>query len=156
MLYWLGRVVELAVVSAICLTVFALMMPNIKESVQEARIRQAWGNVRQIRKSLDNPSGKDDLPVKDPWGQPYLNRTLPDGSIRILSTGANKATTEDGPDADDIYSDMPTSPLDPFSRRRAFEWSRAYFVAGGLWILFLLAWVYEGRRRAKARAAETV
>lgn len=125
MLFWLGRLSELAVVTTISLIVFALLMPNIEESRQEARIQVAWANVRQIHNALDDPSAKDDLPKKDPWGKPYLEQALADGSIRILSTGADEKTTEDGPDDDDIYSDMVISPLTPFNLRRAKELNRA-------------------------------
>ncbi|MCC7423291.1 MAG: hypothetical protein IT428_23695 [Planctomycetaceae bacterium] len=146
---------ELAVVTAISLTLFALLMPNIEESRQETRIQVAWANVRQIRKALDNPSAKADLPEKDPWGQPYLEKALADGSIRVLSTGANEKTTADGPDDDDVYSDMVVSPLTPFHLRRAKELNRAVLIAGGLWIVFFLAWLRENRRKARPSAVES-
>jgi hypothetical protein len=144
-IYKLGRFLELVCITGVCLVLFAMMMPWLDQGRTEARTAFAWIQVRQIRRAIGNPAETEPLPEKDPWDQPYRTLNLPDGSIRVLSTSNNQTTSPDRPDADDIYSDMPMSPLVPFERRRTFEWCRALAVAGGLWSVCLWQWKRKGR-----------
>ncbi|MEZ6059894.1 MAG: hypothetical protein R3C19_05990 [Planctomycetaceae bacterium] len=89
------------------------------------------------------PNSDNEWEKTDPWGQQYRLMVLPGGESRVLSSGPNMVTGDDGVDDDDIYSDMPVSPMEPFRQRHRRELLVAIGVPLCCWIL--LAAIYLSR-----------
>jgi len=57
------------------------------------------------------------------------------------SSGPNASFGEDGFDEDDIYSDMPDSPLRPMYTRKKFEANLAILVGTMTWLLLTIVYL---------------
>lgn len=123
-----------------CSLVFLLLIPDIEQSRTEARIAQVYNDVRQISEALRGTPSPDlstthAIPDTDPWGQPYRLVRVNDQAVRALSSGPNMSSPERGVDGDDIYSDMPASPMTPFRAQKNRQFLIAFGVSAGLWLL---------------------
>jgi hypothetical protein len=128
----------LSVTGLLCFPLFLFLGPNFEQPRSEARISQAYNQVRQIANS------DSDIPDNDPWGQPYEIIAVSEHQIRGLSSGPNMSTPKSGFD-DDIYSDMPVSPTAMIQARHNRQRLLAFAAAAGVW-LFLIV-VYKQLRR---------
>jgi hypothetical protein len=137
-------------IGIICLPILLLLLPDFLESRTEARIAMAYSDVLHIRESVCGvTSQRTDATVRDPWGQPYRIVPFTRGGCRVLSSGPNQTSPPGGADEDDIYSDMPTSPVKSILAGKKRQSLTALVVAGGFWLL--VAWIYvRWRRRAMA------
>ena len=98
---------------AICLVSSVLLFaPNIEEARGEARASSAYNWVKT----------RESLGTEDPWGEPYLEKQLPDGSTHIFSKGPNRTSPETGFDDDDIYASMPEHPNAEIYRDKQRQW----------------------------------
>jgi hypothetical protein len=144
------RVFAILGIGLACFVLFLLLLPNLEMARSEARIAQAYRDVRQISEAHRRASSPDLLttdaiPDTDPWGKPYRLVRLNEGEARALSSGPNMASPEVGVDGDDIYSDMPVSPMAPIWAEKNRQILIAFGVSGGLWLL--LSAVYVRVRR---------
>jgi hypothetical protein len=126
-----------------CLAGMLLALPYLEESRGETRAQMAYHVVLSLN-TAPTESDRDDLPEKDPWGQPYRIVSMDGGGRRALSTGPNGVTHPAAPDADDIYSDMPFSPRDAL-RAKQRQVLITVAVAILAWGVLGLLWI---RRRA--------
>jgi len=129
-------------------------MPNIEQTRTEARIAQAYHEVRQMRDAQPEAlSGvtptTDSPPDTDPWGKPCRIVLLDGQQVRVLSSGPDTTFTPDRIDSDDIYSDMPTSPLGPIRTRKHRKGLIALAVTMGAWILLTSIYILSRRRAAR-------
>ena len=145
-------VVAILGIGIVCLPIFLALMPYVEQGRTEARIAQTYHDVRQLRDShrSTQPPDKLDpettatkvaLPDIDPWGQPYRLVWLDGEQVRVLSSGPDMSFSANGTDNDDIYSDMPTSPLQPIRARRNRQWLIAAAVTVGSWIVLALLYM---------------
>lgn len=123
-----------------CFLLFLLLLPNLEESRNEARIRRAYDDVRRISDThLKTPapdlSTADAILDTDPWGKPYSLVRINEQKLRVLSSGPNMSSPGVGVDGDDIYSDMPVSPMAPTCAKRNRQFLLAFGVSVGLWLL---------------------
>ena len=82
------RSLQLVGLTGACLFVLAWLMPALEQGLTEARFSQAWIEVRRMSRVADASMSEDTTPSTDPWGRPYVTSRLSDGSIRVLSMGA--------------------------------------------------------------------
>lgn len=132
--------VEVVAIGGVCFVLFAMLLPPFEAGLTEARLVTAYNDVRQISDAYrQTPTGDvfttHELPDRDPWGTPYRLVSLDDGQVRVLSSGPNNATQATGVDDDDIYSDMPESPVAPIHAKKHRQ--TLMVVAGflGTWLL---------------------
>ena len=135
-----------------CFVLFLLLLPNIEHSVSEVRIAKAYHDVRQIsdahcRTPSPDLSTTEAIPDTDPWGKPYRVVRINEQKVRALSSGPNMSSPEVGLDGDDIYSDMPVSPMAPIYAEKNRQFLIAFSVSVGLWLL-LSAIHVRSRRNA--------
>jgi hypothetical protein len=125
-----------------CLPIMLLLMPNAEEHRSQARLAQAYIGARRLHRGLHAipPDRRDPLEV-DPWKHPYQIVFVDNVAVGVMSLGPNQMSPESGFDADDIYSDMPTSPMASSERRNRFQLSGAVGVAAGVWLLLSAAWL---------------
>lgn len=95
----------------------------------------------------DDPSFSE-LPTHDVWGQPFQFSKTDEDLTRVMSSGPNGVSPESGFDADDIYSDMPASPMDPIEARLRRQMIVATGIAFSAWLLLIRA--YRRSRRASS------
>ncbi len=111
----------------------------------------AYRKVRNLQVEYqDQPDpptrSRIELPEKDPWKRPYLLQSFSKNGqmrIRVFSEGPSSETEED-----DIFYDMPNSPLLPFQQQRKQQILIATLTAGGTWLV--LTAVYFVFRRARS------
>ena len=126
-------VVAILGLGILCLPILLLLLPDFLESRGEARTMIAYSNVNRLRESLgEGPVSGAALPDCDPWERPYRVVPLADGGFRVLSSGPNRTSSANGIDEDDIYSDMPQSPLKPFRETKRRQSLIALSVTGGI------------------------
>lgn len=148
----MGRFADIMAIAGIgilCLPIFLLLVPNIEQSRTEAQLSVAFNEVQRLHKDLagkKNPDLATELPDLDPWGQPYRLVPLDADAIRVLSSGPNKSFSPAGIDDDDIYSDMPVSPIEAISAQKRRQSLLAVAASVGCWIL--ASAIYLWRRRS--------
>jgi len=144
----LKHAVNMIAIAGISLAVVAICAPNIEASRIEARTIQTYNEVHRLRDEYvgDIPSGRVELDEHDVWGNAYVAEPAENGQIHIRSAGSN-GRFESNTDGDDIWSDMPTSPMQPFRTRKNREWMRAF--AAGIAVCCLLVWAYWRSVRAQ-------
>jgi hypothetical protein len=130
----------------VCFFLLLLLAPNIEESRTEARLAEAYNRVCQISKAYhETPSPKlfatHDIPDTDPWGQPYRLVEADDNQVRALSSGPNMVSPKTGVDYDDIYADMPKSPVAPIRAKKKKQFVIATSVSAGIWLLLSLVYL---------------
>lgn len=94
-------------IGIICFPVFLMLLPDLNESREEARIFVACAEVQYICESLSNEKTSESiasLPVLDPWDKPYRITPLDEKHFRVLSSGPNMTFAATGSDTDDINS----------------------------------------------------
>jgi hypothetical protein len=129
-------------IGIVCLPLFFTLMPYFEESRTEARRVQAYIQVQQLGASRQTTTAPDiaeptiELPDVDPWGQHYRLVPLGGNQMRVLSSGPNMSTPANGPDEDDIYSDMPTSPMELIRAGKDRQWIVAFVATAGAWFVF--------------------
>lgn len=124
--------------------------PDIKETRSEARIGEAYRQVCRIANPNPTNLEFDPLPDKDPWGQSYQLEMVNDQIVRVLSCGPNKSTPENGFDSDDIYSDMPVSPVSVIMREKNREWLIFAAISAAVWLLLSVSYL---RTRSSVQTA---
>ena len=142
MLKILKHILVLLGLAFVCLPVLLLLMPYIEESRTESRTAQAYYDVRRLSDEYARPGLHDagELPRVDPWGTPYRVVQLEGHRVRVLSAGPNMSMPPSGTDSDDIYSDMPVSPMEHFHVARDRQWLVALSATAIAW--GLLASIY--------------
>jgi len=140
-------VVAVFSIGLVCLPILMALMPYVEQSRTEARISKAYHDVRRLHESAvaGIPAPTITLPDRDPWGQPYRLVPLNGGHVRVLSSGPNMSSPATGTDDDDIYSDMPASPMKAIIARKNRQWLVALGVTAGTWVF--LASLYMRYRR---------
>jgi hypothetical protein len=137
------------VAGVLCLPILLLLAPNIEIGRTEARLTEAYSVVRKLHSTINEaPTSITELADRDPWGEPYRAMPLKNGTCRVVSSGPDMSLSPDGIGGDDIYSDLPTSPMAPFRARRNRQWLIAFTVAIAAWAL--MATLYIRFRRASA------
>lgn len=155
---------NLAIVSgigALCLPLWLSLIPHLDMGRTEARIQQAFDQVRRLQNEYNNssnatrnemppdePALKDNddatpLSELDPWGQPYQLVTTRAGNshiVRVFSFGPDTSSASNGRDPNDISSDMTVRPTKTFEDRRRRQWLVAFGVSGMAW--FTASWLY--------------
>jgi hypothetical protein len=121
-------------IGVLCLPIFLLLMPYVEQSRTEARMMMTYIEVCGLAESLETQAAGAPLPRLDLWYQPYQIQPLPDGGVRVLSTGPNRSTSPGSLDEDDIYSDMPESPSKPIQRQKQRQWLLALGTMVAAWI----------------------
>lgn len=149
----LAHFVVLLGLGIVCLPLFLMLMPYVEASPTEARLLQAYMQVHQLRDEHRNlrleASASDALatpdaatgstirlPQTDPWGQHYRLVSLGGshtGQFRVYSSGPNMSSPSSGVDHDDIYSDMPVSPLAAIYARKKRQWLIALSATALAW-----------------------
>lgn len=129
-----------------CFLVFVWLMPDIEASRSEARIVQAYNDVRQMSAAHRETASPDlfsvhEIPDTDPWGQPYRLVAINEKQVRALSCGPNMHTAEVGVDHDDIYSDMPASPMALIFSAKKRQLMIAVGISAGLWLLLSIVYL---------------
>lgn len=145
----LVRFLTMLVNGGVCFVVSALtLMPELEQGQNESRLAQAWTDVRCIRDATiaEGQLSFGDLSPEDPWGQPYWLVPGRGGKPRIVSSGPNGTSPDDGLDEDDVHSDMTDSPTKPISDRRNRQWLLALAAPVAAWLL-LLGLYFRTRRR---------
>jgi hypothetical protein len=135
-------VIAMLGIGAVCLPTAAWLMPNIEQSRTEARIGQAYLDVKRLHESLAEkaPTQPEALPERDPWGEPY--RVVPtDGGFRVVSSGPNQVSPPEGLDEDDIDSDR----TDSSAKAKQRQFLLAIFSAVGLWVALSVAYLRTRR-----------
>ncbi len=123
-----------------CLPLLIALGPDFKPARKEARIGQAYLEVR-YRKSHASESAAYPLPPADPWGQPYRLIKVKGKVVRVESSGPNMSSPDTGYDNDDIYTDMPESPLAPFRVERNRQLLIALGITAGTWIILTVVYL---------------
>jgi hypothetical protein len=136
------------VIGGVCFVVAALTwLPNMEQGQNEARLAMAWVDTQCIRDAsiAEGQLSYGDRSKTDPWGEPYRLESDEDGTIRIVSSGPNGNSLEDGFDEDDIHSDMPASRAGAMLRRKQWQLMFTLAVAVAAWLL--LSCLYLKSRR---------
>ena len=130
------HVLTFIAMTGVAFFVFLLLLPNLKMGRNEARTIQTYNEVHRLRDEYTGtiPRSRIELDENDIWGNPYIVEPTEDGRVRIRSTGMNGQFE---PNGDDIWSDMPTSPMQPFRTRRTWEWVRAIGAGIAVWGFFV-------------------
>ena len=116
---------------AVCLVSSVLLFaPNLEAARGETRTSTAYNGVRT----------RESLGTDDPWGEPYPEKTLPDGSTHIFSKGSNTTSPETGFDKDDIYASMPEHPNAEIYRDKKRQWIMVLVIAGSSWLALSFLW----------------
>lgn len=117
-------------------------MPNVERPRSQARLAQAYKDVRRLHNDLHEiPPDRRETQEVDPWGQPYWIVLVDDAVVRVMSLGPNQVSPDSAFDTDDIYSDMSISPTAPYERRTSFRLSVAVGAAVSVWLLLSAAWL---------------
>jgi hypothetical protein len=132
---------------------FLLLLPNIDESRTEVRIGEAYRNVLQLTNAPHvrehfregNTSATVELPETDPWDTPY-RVMISDNKLRVESAGPNQSFESNEDESDDIYSDMPVSPIEFIhaQKRRQIWVTLAASVA--IWGIITVLYFYSRKR----------
>ena len=122
-------------IGILCLPIVIFLCPDLETSRNEARVDQAYHEVRRLRDAVlaDPPMQSTTLADRDPWGQPY--RVFIDNGMRVLSSGPNQVTPDMGNDVDDIDSQMETSPTADRNVWKQRQVLASVVLALGTWIL---------------------
>jgi hypothetical protein len=131
-------------IGVFCLPILLFLMPVMEESAEELRLLKTYMDVRELSELLQAESPGAPLPSIDPWDQPYQVHAVPDGGVRVLSTGPNRSTTTGSLDEDDIYSDMPESPMRSIIRQKQRQALVALAATATAWIA-LATWYLQCR-----------
>lgn len=128
----------------VCLPVLLALMPYIEQGRTETRTATAYHDVQRLRDEYVRQGLTDaaEMPRADPWGTPYRVVPLEGHQVRVVSAGPNMYMPADGTDGDDIYSDMPVSPMDPFRAARNRQWLVALSVSAIAWGLLATIYVW--------------
>lgn len=125
-----------------CFPIVLLLMPNVEQPRSQARLAQAYRDVRRLNNDLHEiPPDRRETQEVDPWGQPYRFVFADDVVVGVMSLGPNQVSPESTFDTDDIYSDMSTSPTAPYERRTRFGLSVAVGAAVSVWLLLAAGWL---------------
>jgi hypothetical protein len=117
-----------------------LLIPNVDASRTEARIGEAYRNVLQLvnAQHVKQQFGEGDssaiveLPDIDPWDTPY-RATIVNDKLRVGSAGPNQSFESSGEEKDDIFSDMPVSPIELIHSRKRQQFLVAIAVTVATW-----------------------
>ncbi len=109
--------------------------------------------VEYVGEASREPSELEQI---DPWGSVYVVQTMNDGLVRVTSAGRNGVFDSLDADTDDIWSDMPTSPAEPFRLQRKWGWIRAFSVGSTVLCLFVAAYWWSERSPPKGQQPDSV
>lgn len=157
----LKQVLVVLGIGSACFLIFLMLIPNIEASSTEARLTVAYYQVRRISEAyLLTPSDElfttHEIPEEDPWGQRYRLIEVDVEHVRALSCGPNMRTPEVGFDQDDIYSDMPESPVAPIHAAKKLQFTLAIGVSAVAWLLLSAGYLWQsGQRIAPSFRAQT-
>ena len=122
-------------IGVFCLPILLLLMPYVEQSRTEARMAMTYLVVRRLSASIADKSAGAPFPAVDFWGRPYQVQSLSNGTLRVLSSGPNRSTPTGSLDKDDIYSDIPESPIKPIQRQKQRQWLLALGTVVSAWIV---------------------
>lgn len=129
-------------IGVLCFPIMVLLLPNFEQARSEARISMAYHDVRRLsRPAAGQSSPSNETPEMDPWGKPYQMSLLGDDRFRVSSSGPNMISPDTGFDEDDIFSDMPTSPLTPFRIQKKRQFLIAIGSMLATWTLLLILYL---------------
>jgi hypothetical protein len=149
--------ITVATITSISIVVFAMLAPYVDEGRQEARTGMANSAVRMLRDEFvgEAPREPTELEERDPWGNAYIVQAANDGQIRVTSAGPDGVFDSFVTGSDDIWSGMPASPMEPFHSGRRWECARAFAVAFGVWIAFMLCYWRSVRGADRCQSSPT-
>lgn len=131
-------------IGILCIPLFLMLIPYIEASRSEARIAEAYSRVLELLDSYNAAQPPSEATNKtinstvelsdiDPWGTPYRVVKLHGNQVCVFSAGPNMKFSTIGTDGDDIYSDMPVSPLALIRARKNRQWLVAIGVTTVAW-----------------------
>lgn len=143
--------IMVATITSISIVVFAMLAPDVDQSAQEVGASRAYSDVRTLRDEFvgEAPHEPTELEDLDPWGNTYIIQAIDDDELRVASAGPDGVFDSTVPRSDDIWTDMPTSPLEPFQTQRNRELLRAIAVGFLVWSTFMTAYWWSERSLAK-------
>lgn len=133
----LSKAVAVLGIGILCLPVLLFLAPDIEEGRNEAQLSSAFHDVQRLHRALAAGADRHTaiaLPELDPWGRPYQVIPLEGGRFRVLSSGPDMSSSATGVGDDDIYSDMPGSPIDAIVARKKQQLFLAVAASAGCWI----------------------
>ncbi|MEZ6052196.1 MAG: hypothetical protein R3C02_12515 [Planctomycetaceae bacterium] len=139
------KFLTITVLGGLSFVVLLMLAPNIEQSLSESRISHAYNQVRYLADPHSSDSDDGLGPPVDPWGQPYQFVNDEDRIVRVVSFGPNMSSPADGFDDDDIYSDMPKSPMEAIKREKNLHWLFAFGISIATWILLTIAFLRSTR-----------
>ncbi len=147
----LEQLATISVLTGLSVVIFVMLIPDVLGGVQEARTGMAYSDVRSLQDKFagEAPREPTELEQRDPWGNAYVVQAEDDGGVRVTAAGPNGVFDSTAAGSDDIWSDMPTSPLGPFHTQRRWGWVRAFSVGFGAWIAFMAAYFWSERTARK-------
>tara|TARA_R110002049_G_scaffold299208_1_gene489355 strand:- start:2225 stop:2539 length:315 start_codon:yes stop_codon:yes gene_type:complete len=90
-------IVRFILLASLSLLIFLLGMPQVEQSLQEARNAQAFYQAQKIKIGELPPD------TVDPWGQTFEIEHTPSHVMVVTSPGTNGASPADGYDADGTF-----------------------------------------------------
>lgn len=133
---------KLLLACAISFVTIVFGMPNIEQSRQEARNKQAFNLAQQIR------SGALPADTVDPWGIKFDIKRTDNNELIVVSRGSNMVTPMTGYDSDDISTSMSEPPHRQAMRRKQTQLLCVLGLATLPWLVFLVTAV---RQRSRAQ-----
>ncbi len=144
----IANAVSIIGMGIVCLPVFLMLFPNIEMSRSEARLSMAFDEARRLHQTLadeENSESVTTLSDLDPWEQPYRLVQLDGHQVRVLSSGPNMSFSPTGIEDDDIYSDMPISPIEPIIAQKRWRCFFALAASVGCWVLLAALYLWWQR-----------
>lgn len=133
---WLKAVVRLllSTLATLPVPIVLNLFPHFDIGREEARRIQTWNETRRIAGEIAaNPEEalQQAAVQKDVWGNSYRVEVMPGGHYQVSTPGSNGVyDSPDKEDADDIHSEMKSSPAEAFTRQRRRQWGIAFAVWG--------------------------
>mgnify|MGYP003145740017 FL=1 len=132
------RIIKFIFLAALSLLILLLGMPNVEQSLQEARNAQAFYQAQKIK------TGELPPDTVDPWDHAFEIEHTPSDEMVVTSRGANGTSPADGFDADDISTSMSNPPHKKTMTRK----QRQFFATLALSLCpWLIAWIFRVRSK---------
>ena len=132
------RIIKFIFLTALSLLILLLGMPNVEQSLQEARNAQAFYQAQKIK------TGELPPDTVDPWDHAFEIEHTPSDEMVVTSHGANGTSPADGFDADDISTSMSNPPHKKTMTRK----QRQFFATLALSLCpWLIAWIFRVRSK---------
>jgi hypothetical protein len=142
--------------AVICVPLFLWLLPDVKETRDEARRIQAHSDVMftaLVENGGELPSNAS-IEAADPWGNPYCVTRDDKVVAHVASAGADGVfATDEALPNDDITSDMLTSPSATMHAKKNRQLLIAFVTSAVAWLVLFLLMRETGR--ARLRIADT-